>query len=143
MTLPASTLRQLESIDPDRARAIVKLADAATGKGHKASPMVEIVEMVAGKGLLVVGPSPMLRRIPFLHMVEVAPGRYLLALDSGYDFKSLELAIRDMLDVLPAEDSGEHVLITTLLTNIGKLRKSGRVKMAEILFVKLDGKPKD
>ena len=140
MTLPLATLRNLEQIDPDRARAIVKLTDAAMGMGPGALPLVEVVEMVAGKGLLVVGPSPALKSIPFLYMVEVAPGRFLLALDSGYDFKSLELAIRDVLDDLPPEDTTERTILTMVLGQIGKLRKSGRVKTAEILFVKLEPK---
>ena len=50
--------------------------------------MVEVVEMVADIGLLVVGPSALLRRIPFLHLVEVSAGRYLMALTPGNDVLS-------------------------------------------------------
>lgn len=99
--------------------------------------MVEIVEMAADTGLVVIGPSRVLGRIPFLHMVEVAPARYLLALDPGYDFKSLEIAINDLLEEAPAGDKRERQLITQLLEHIKKLRKTECVRMAEILFVKL------
>ena len=137
LTLPASTLEGLEQIDPDRGRAIVKLTEAALRKNRKARPPVEIVEMVPGTGLLVLGPAPSLRKIPFLHLVEVAPARYLLALDSGHDFKSLELAIHDLIEEMPVEEKSEHPLLLDLLKNIRRIRKTDRVSMAEILFVSL------
>lgn len=140
VTLPEKTLNALERIHHDRGQAIVKLADAATRRATGSPPMVEIVEMVANTGLLVVGPSKSLRRIPFLHLVEVAPARFLLALEPGHDFKSLELSLRDVLDEVPEEETEERELIRQLLEHITLVRKSERVRMAEILFVAL--KPK-
>jgi hypothetical protein len=81
-----------------------------------------------------------LRRIPFLHLVEVAPARYLIALNPGNDFKTLELAIRDVLDDVPDEDERERELIGQLLEKISQVRRSESVSMAEILFVKLKEK---
>jgi hypothetical protein len=140
LTLPESTLRELSHIDPDRGRAIVKLVKSTmcgNGVGH---PLVEIVEIEANTGLVVTGPSQGLRRIPFLHFVEVAPARYLLALDAGNDFMSLEIAINDVLDDLPQDEKEERELIVQLLEEMRRLRKTGRVSMAEMLFVTLDGK---
>lgn len=142
LTLPESALADLEQIDPDRATAIVKLANAAMKKDHGLADSVEIVEMVVGKGLLVIGPCQALGRIPFLHLIEVAPGRFLLALESGQDFRTLELAVRDVLDELPAERVRERGLLTDLLANVARLRKAERVSMAEILLITLDGKKK-
>lgn len=99
--------------------------------------MVEIVEMAANTGLLVVGPSDALRRIPFLHLVEVAPARFLLALDPGNDFKTLEIAIHDVLEDVPQSEVRERELIRQLLEQMRDVRKTERVSMAEILFVKL------
>ena len=87
--MPESTLRDLEQIDPDRGYAIVKLAKSALRLGEADPPLVEIVEMAEKTGLIVVGPSRALREISFLHLVEVAPARYLLALDPGDDFHTL------------------------------------------------------
>ena len=58
--------------------------------GGEEKPLVEIVKTSADMGIIVVGPSKALSHISFLHLVEVAPARYLLALDSGYDFNNLE-----------------------------------------------------
>lgn len=139
LTLPASTLRDLQHIDPDRGHAIVKVTKRALQGGGAPRPLVEIVEMAPNKGLLVIGPSHALRRIPFLHLLEVAPGRFLLALDPGHDFKSLEIAVNDILDG-PEREETELELFKQLLEQVRKLRKTGRVSMANILFVNLDAK---
>ncbi len=138
VTLPETTLKGLESIHQDRGQAIVKLTEAAMRTAPGAPPLVEIVEMATNTGLLLVGPSKVLRRIPFLHLVEVAPARYLLALDAGNDFKTLELAIHDVLEDVPDEESNERELIHQLLEKIKVVRKSERASVAEILFVKLN-----
>ena len=88
------------------------------------------------RALVIVGPSKALQKIPFLRLVEVAPTRYLLAVDKGYNFHSLEIAITDALEDKP-DEKREHELMTQLLDHIKGLRRSRRVSMAEILVVKL------
>jgi hypothetical protein len=140
LTLPESILKGLQQIHQDRAQAIVKLAAAWLKQAQPSPPKVQIVEMAANTGLLVVGRCEALRSIPFLHLVEVAPDRFLLALDPGNDFKTLELALQDVLDDLPGDAAEEQDLILQLLGHIRQVRKAERVSMAEILFVKLSGK---
>lgn len=137
VTLPESTLLGLQQIDPDRGKAIVKLTSAALRNRSGAKPCVEIVEMATGTGLVIVGPCQSLRQISFLHLVEVAPARYLLAMNSGHDFKNLEIELSDILEDLPADEDTERQTLTELLRHIRDIRKSGRVRMAEILFVNL------
>jgi hypothetical protein len=141
LTLPESTLRELQDIDPDRGQAIVKLTKSVLRSDGAAQSLVEIVEMVADTGLVVIGPSRALRQISFLHLIEVAPARYLLALDPGHDFRTLEIAISDVLDDLPKGETREQQLIVQLLEHIRRLRKTERVSMAKILFVKLEDRP--
>ncbi len=137
LTLPESTLEGLKQIHADRGQAIVKLTEAALRSGAAPHSHVEIVQMADNTGLLVVGPSEVLRRIPFLHLVEVAPGRFVMAMDPGNDFRVLELALRDALEDVPESDQRERELVAQLLEQISVLRKSARVRMAEILFVEL------
>jgi hypothetical protein len=137
LTLPESTLDGLKQVHPDRGQAIVKLTEAAMRTNAPSQPQVEVVQMADNTGLLVVGPSTVLRSIPFLHLVEVAPARFLLAMDPGHDYRSLELALRDELEDVPESDERERGLITQLLERITHLRKSARMRMAEILFVEL------
>lgn len=139
LTLPESTLAELHQIDPDRSRAIVKLTRNALSTDGQTRPSVEIVEMAAQTGLVIVGPSRALRQIRFLHLVEVAPARYLLALDPGHDFSTLELAINDALDELTQSEEPERELLTALLAQMRRLRKSEAASTAEILLVRLNG----
>ena len=136
VTLPERTLRDLEVIGPDRGQAIVRLVDGALASEGK-RPRVEVARTGSHTGLIVVGPSPGLRKIPFLHLVEISPARFLLALEPGNDFRTLELAVRDTLDDTEPAQENERSLLSELLEQIQKLRKTARVSMAEILFVRL------
>jgi hypothetical protein len=138
VTLPESILRSLEQIHHDRGKAIVKLTAAAVNRSRTSPPKVEIVEMAANTGLLVVDRCDALLRIPFLHLVEVAPDRFLLALDPGNDFRTLEIAIQDVLDDVPVDAASERDLLIQLLRQIRSVRKAETVSMAEVLFVSLD-----
>jgi hypothetical protein len=136
LTLPERTLRELRHVNSDPGHAIVKLARWALQNGGKEKPLVEIVKTSADLGIIVTGPSQALSQISFLHLVEVAPARYLLALDSGHDFRSLEIAISDILDDVPQSNKRERELVTQLRQHIKRLRKSGSTKRAEILFAR-------
>ena len=138
LTLPDSVLSDLQAIDPDRSRAIVKLTRMSSQCPGGKNPPVEIVEMKTNIGLVVVCASRTLQKIPFLHLVEVAPGRYILALDPGNDFRTLEIALNDALDDSQSDsEERERNLIEQLLEHIRHLRKSERVSMAEVLLINL------
>jgi hypothetical protein len=137
VTLPESTLRQLELVNPDRGLAIVKLTRQLASRNDP-SPRVEIVDVGRQSGLIIVGSCPALSRIPFLHLVEVAPARFLLAIDRDHDFRSLELAIHDLLDEPASLSQGERDFISELLDTIRRLRLNEKVNPAEILLVNLD-----
>lgn len=140
VTLPESTLRHLEQISPDRGLAIVKLTNHL--KADKvSSSRVEILDVGRKSGLIIVGPCPVLSKIPFLHLVEVAPARFLLAVDSEQDFAALELAIQDLLDTHETLAQDEQAMIDELLSTIRHLRRSRQTSHAEILLVNLQNSP--
>ncbi len=135
LTLPESTLAELQEINPDRSQAIVQLTRQLRASSGPI-PLVEIVEMAKGTGLVVIGPSRTLQKLTFLRLVEVAPSRYLLTFEQGHDFHNLEIAIIDALE--DEKNERERKLLSELLDHIKGLRKSKRVSMAEILVIKLD-----
>ena len=134
VTLPESTLARIATLDADRARAIVKLTDAAIPIQPNRN-YVELIEVAPGLSLIVVGPSQRLREIKWLRLVEVAPTRFLLTIPSGTPIDSLELAIGDLLDET-APDEWEHSSLLKLRDLIRKLRRRGDISKGEMLFVK-------
>lgn len=142
VTLPENTLQRLESIDSDRARAIVKVTDAALPPSPS-RPDVEVVEITPGVGIIIVGPSLLLRKIEWLRLVEVAPLRFLLTVPLGTSIDSLELAFIDLLEDPAAHDTREHAILIELRNLVRRLRRRGELSKAEMLFVDTRGNPED
>jgi hypothetical protein len=135
VTLPERILRNLQSINPDRSRAIVKCVETAMEKGDPPPfKPVELIKVTPGKALILVGPNSSLRQIEWLRLVEIAPLRYLLVLPSGTAVEILEVTIQDLLRNFEL-DSSESVLLTELLGIIGHQRRSKSISKAELLFI--------
>ena len=138
LTLPERTIRQLAAIDGDRARAIVKAADfVILGKDQNRKP-VEIVEVAPGKGIILVGPSRCLRQIPWLHLAEITPERYLLTVTPGTAVESLEVALHDLLEELPHEEEHERLILRQLLTHLRTVRRDQSLSKAEMLLISFE-----
>jgi len=133
MTLPERTLRHLATVDADRASAIVKLVDAAVPSKDDAK-IVDIVEVAPGAAVILVPPTRALRRIPWLRLAEVTPGRHLLTIVSGMAVESLEVAILDLLESLPQEDD-ERWVLEELRSLIGSSRRKQAIRKFEMLYV--------
>lgn len=135
VTLPERTLRQLRRIGEDRARAIVKVVDIVAGSATHPMKPVEVIEIAPGKAMIVVGPSRSLRKIAWLHMVEIAPTRYLLVVPTGTPVESLEVAILDLIENLSEEDIEERELLNELRHCIAHPRRRKMVSKGELLFI--------
>ncbi len=134
-TLPERTLQQLEAIDSDRARAIVKAAAAATRADSRTATQVEVVEAYPGQGMIVVGPSKSLRKISLLRLVEIAPARFLLVVPSGTAMEALEVAVTDLQEHLSPGETYERDLLTELHRVLRHRRRAQEVSKAEILLL--------
>jgi hypothetical protein len=134
VTLPLRTLSQLEAVSPDRAAAIVKVTDAALRTAGPTSRQVDVVTVLPGKAVILIGPSTHLKRIPWLQLVEVSPTRHLLVLPSGTPIESLEVALSDILETMPGDD-WEREMLTDLRDKLTVLRRDRKMQKAEIIFV--------
>ena len=138
ITLPERTLKLLETIDKDRAKAIVKSVDAIsfTGENH---PLVEVLEVAPGLGMIFIAPCPSLCSVNFLKLIEITPARYLISITTGTPTDSLELGIQDLLDELPqnADKEREREILSQLLKIVKSIRKNHKITKSEILFVNL------
>jgi len=141
LTLPERTLRLLAAVDKDRARAVVKVTDAALAPTDTPqSKLVDVVEVMPGVGIILVGASRCLRQIPWLRLVEVAPARFLLSIPSGTPVDSLEIALDDLREAVPPADARERAILEQLHALIRTLRRGRSVSKAEMLFVDTSGR---
>jgi hypothetical protein len=135
VTLPERTLDRLELIDSDRARAIVKAVDGAVEDEQGALRRVDVIEMAPGTGLLVVPATRTLAKIPWLKMIEIAPGRFLIAIQSGTAIEKVEVALNDLIDEAKRSAPQDDDVLTVLRETVAKLRRKERVSKAEVLLV--------
>ncbi len=135
VTLPERVLRALELVNPDRAVAIVKCVEAVIGTGSKGRSSVELVEVLPGKSLIVVGSCRSLRQLEWLRLVEIAPARFLLILPAGMPVERLEVELNDLLDDLGPAEVDERALLARLREIVVQQRRQKTVSKAEMLFV--------
>jgi len=135
VTLPESTLARLATIDPDRARAIVKASHAAMPGDAKERKPVELIEVMPGLGIIMVGPSRYLQTIKWLRLIELAPLRFLVTIPTGTAVDSLELELVDLLQSVKPDEEWEKSLLEDLRDLMRNLRLEGKLRKAELLFV--------
>jgi len=121
------------NIDADPGRAIVKAVNAAGRTELQSSP--ELVPVAEGLSVIVIGPTPALRRISWLQLIEIAPARFLLTIPSGTPIDSLELSVIDLLERSEALQPDEAAILQQLRRLIGNLRRDSEVSKAELLLV--------
>lgn len=138
ITLPVRILDKLRLIGKDRGLAIAKTVDSLVPDGKLQTPLLEIIKVCEGQGLIVIGYSRALARIPGIQLAEISPMRYLISVKSGTSVDSLELAILDLIDHLPASEVAETALLLKLRETLKTIRRNHGAMKAEILFVPID-----
>ena len=135
VTLPERVLRLLASVHPDRAKAISKLADIVQGEAKSPRKLVEQVKVAPGKSVILVAHSRYLEKIPWLRLVGVAPARHLISLLPNTSVEKLEVAVGDLLEGLPEDETNERELLEALRQNLRSRRRDQKLTKEEILFV--------
>jgi hypothetical protein len=135
VTLPERTLDLLGAIDGDRARAIVSAAECAVGASQRTTTVVDVVRIDDDAAVVIIGPCPSLAKVPWVRPVEIAPGRYLISIDSGTSVDTLEIALVDLLEHFGERDGSERSILEQLLVLIRRRRRDRTITKGEILFV--------
>lgn len=135
VTLPERVLRLLATVHADRAKAIVRLADLILAADGGLPPPVTTVAIGEGRAIILTSYSERLERLPWLRLVEVVPGRHLLSIRSGTPVETVELALHDQLEDLPAEAAVDREIMTVLLRIVRMSRRMNTALKEEILFV--------
>ncbi len=128
----------LQTVDSDRAKAIVKLVDSSLTRSGRALSAASTIETESGKAVSLVGHSELLKRLPDLRLIEVAPVRHLISIRPGTSIESLELLIHDLLEEQPQGQATHREILETLGRIIRKSRRAQSSAKEEILFVAAD-----
>ncbi len=135
VTLPRRVLQTLETIDRDRARAIVHCVEGVACRARPDVQELGTIKTFNGSELIVVPPCESLKKIPGLKLIEISPLRCLLAIPSGTSTESLEISLIDLLEHLPKEAIGERRILTALRQKIGQHRRNEQISKGEILYI--------
>lgn len=73
ITLPDRILKQLQTIDADRAKAIVKCVDKGLVLVKPRHNNIEVIEISEKEGVMVAGPCKVLETVPWIKLIEEAP----------------------------------------------------------------------
>lgn len=135
VTLPLRILDGLAGIDADRAKAIVKVVEAAIGKKDAPHPPVYELPIGQEESLLAIADNRFLRRIPWISLLELAPGRHLVSLKSGVSLEKLEVTLGDILDAPGDATPAELALLRQLRDRIRTPRRNQTVRPEAILII--------
>ena len=139
VTLPERTLLNLARIDADRAVAIAKAVDAVVGGVDAPEPMVGELPISKGRALLTVADNRLLRTIPWLTLIEIAPGRHILSADNGISVEQIEVSLVDLLETATDATDEERAALRLLLDRLRTPRRNRAVQVAEILVIQSRG----
>ncbi len=135
LTLPERILRNLEDIDKDRAKAIVKCVEAVLSFNEKTANKVELITISDEAAVLAIGPCRSLEGIPWLHLVEISPSRFLLTVPTGTPMTSLEVALLDLLETLPDEHGSDRETLLEIRLQLSLHRRQEQVNTREIFLL--------
>lgn len=138
IALPEKTVRLLETYDQDLTQAIVKLTDRAASKAFPTGSSFEIVKIAPHKSVFIVGSDTHLSKIRWLNLVEIAPGRNLIAIPSGTSLELLEVAVLEVIENLHSDEYMEKTLLKEFRKYVGRLRRYKKMSTVEILLVDTD-----
>ena len=137
VTLPQRTLNSLRWIDADRAKAIVKAVDDAVSPLDDAGPQISVLEMAPGTGLVVVPAHQSLNTVAWIKMIQIAPARYLLAVEPGTPIEKLEVSLMDLIDDAKRSAPHEVPVLEMLRATLSRLRREDKMTRAEVLLINI------
>ncbi len=136
VTLPLRILERLAAIDGDRAKAIVKAVDTVLGSEEEEFAAVRELPINDDETLIAVADNRFLRRIPWLTMLEVAPGRHFLSLKDGVPLEKLEVTLGDLIDAPSDATEAEREGLRLLRDCLRTPRRNRAVRPEAILIIR-------
>lgn len=132
VTLPTRILETLRKVDPDRARAIVKVTNAADPALTGRQP-VEIIGVAPGSSLIVVVKNRALESVNGVRLVEIAPARYLITVQKNLSLESLEVQLQDKFEGTTNREDRDF--LADLLFQLRRHRRLESIAREDILII--------
>ena len=128
VTLPEDVLARLTAVHADVGSAIVSLVEKSAPVRTEPIRAAEVTRY-GNRAVIIVTPSPALRRLRGVQLVPVGNGRALISLSSETSISSLELQVRDALERLDPENREREGL--QLLADILRRSRGSRELASE------------
>ena len=143
LTLPEDVLSSLRQVDPDPARAVVKLVETSAEKANSqddSKPVAELVTVGSRRSLIVVDRRAF-EKLPGVSLIPISEDRAFLAFEKGKDSGVLELELIDRLEK-PAVNRAQHAALKELRTCLRECRHDPALKFLfkSILIVERDSR---
>ena len=88
-----------------------------------------------GESILCLADNRLLRSIPWLSLVEIGPGRHVIALDDEITVEKFEIALGDLLDEPPAGTREEEIVAVRALLDMVRAPRRRNVLRTKSLLV--------
>ena len=131
-------LAELEAIDADLGRAIVRVAERP-GRPHVRPVRPAELATYGNHAVIIVNPAKALKQLAGVQLVPVGNGRALISLEHPHSISELELAVRDAIE--HADISGrERQTLEAIATILQQARRSRGVSLKERTIIVLETK---
>lgn len=128
MTLPEDVLARLSAVHADVGSAIVYMVEKSAPVRAVATRPAEVTRY-GNRAVIIVTPSPTLRRLRGVQLVPVGNGRALISLSSSTSISSLELQVRDALERMTPQNREREGL--QMLADILRRSRGSRELVSE------------
>lgn len=138
LALTKEILHVLETFDQDINQAITKVTSLVTQRNIPKGSSFEIIKVAPHKSIFIVGSDTLLSKISWLKLIEIAPGRNLIAIPSGTSMESLEVALLELIESISSDEDENRPLLMEFRKYVGRLRRYNKMFRAEIMIVDTD-----
>lgn len=138
VTLPEDVLARLSAVHTDVGSAIVTLVEKSAPVRAVAIRPAEVTPY-GNRAVIIVTPSPTLRRLRGVQLVPVGNGRALISLSSSMSISSLELQVRDALERMAPQNrerEGIQMLADILRRSRGSRKLASEARTIIVLASK-------
>ena len=131
-------LADLEAIDTDLGRAIVRVAEQP-GRPHVRPVRPAELATYGNHAVIIVNPAKALKQLAGVQLVPVGNGRALISLEHPHSISELELAARDAIEHADISER-ERQTLEAIATILQRARRSRGVSLKERTIIVLETK---